>query len=136
MFNLNDETKLTRWKEFRESLELSLTAVSDVAEFWSQAPFVSNYLDPFNPKSWPDPWKLVIDGKFDDLGIALGMCYTLQLTERFKGSKFEIHMSITDLKKDRKFLLIVDECEVLNWEYKAVSSIDQIKIPLVKIWSN
>jgi hypothetical protein len=134
VFNLNDEQKLASWKEFRSSLESSPSALSDVAQFWSRAPFVSNYLDPFNSKSWPDPWQLIIDSKFDDLGIALGMCYTLQLTERFKDAQFEIHMSMPESKKDRKFLLLVDGGTALNWDYGSVTDFSQIKIPLTKIW--
>lgn len=135
MFDLNETNKLQQWKNFRNSLELSSTAFEDVAQFWSRAPFVSNYLDPFDPKSWPDPWQLIINNKFDDLGIVLGMCYTLQLTERFKDNKFEIHMSMSQLKKDWRYMLLIDDNTVLNWNYGSVTNFNEIDANLTKIWS-
>lgn len=135
MFDLNETNKLQQWKNFRNSLELSSTAFEDVAQFWSRAPFVSNYLDPFDSKSWPDPWQLIINNKFDDLGIVLGMCYTLQLTERFKDNKFEIHMSMSQLKKDWRYMLLIDDNTVLNWNYGSVTNFNEIDANLTKIWS-
>jgi hypothetical protein len=135
VFDLNETNKLQQWKNFRNSLELSSTAFEDVAQFWSRAPFVSNYLDPFDSKSWPDPWQLIINNKFDDLGIVLGMCYTLQLTERFKDNKFEIHMSMSQLKKDWRYMLLIDDNTVLNWNYGSVTNFNEIDANLTKIWS-
>jgi len=135
VFDLNETNKLQQWKNFRNSLEVSSTAFEDVAQFWSRAPFVSNYLDPFDSKSWPDPWQLIINNKFDDLGIVLGMCYTLQLTERFKDNKFEIHMSMSQLKKDWRYMLLIDDNTVLNWNYGSVTNFNEIDANLTKIWS-
>ena len=135
MFDLNENNKLQQWKNFRNSLEVSSTAFEDVAQFWSRTPFVSNYLDPFDSKSWPDPWQLILNNKFDDLGIVLGMCYTLQLTERFKDNKFEIHMSMSQLKKDWRYVLLIDDITVLNWNYGSVANFDEINSNLTKIWS-
>ncbi len=136
MFDNNEKNRLQQWKEFRTQLESSSTAFDDTAHLWSRAPFVNNFLDPFDSKSWPDPWKLIIDNKFDNLGIALGMCYTLQLTERFKDSLFEIHMSMSPMKKDWRYCLIVDNSVVLNWNFGLVASVNEIDDNLVKIWSN
>jgi hypothetical protein len=135
VFDLNETNKLQQWKNFRNSLEVSSTAFEDVAQFWSRTPFVSNYLDPFDSKSWPDPWQLILNNKFDDLGIVLGMCYTLQLTERFKDNKFEIHMSMSQLKKDWRYVLLIDDITVLNWNYGSVANFDEINSNLTKIWS-
>jgi hypothetical protein len=135
VFDLNETNKLQQWKNFRNSLEVSSTAFEDVAQFWSRTPFVSNYLDPFDSKSWPDPWQLILNNKFDDLGIVLGMCYTLQLTERFKDNKFEIHMSMSQLKKDWRYVLLIDDITVLNWNYGSVAKFNEINSNLTKIWS-
>ncbi len=115
MFDLYGNERLIKWKQFRDSLELSNTPLSDVAEFWSHAPFVNPFLDPKQPDTWPDPWHLVIDGKLDDLAICLGMLYTIKLTQRFTDTVCEIHMSM--LPKDRysKFFLVADN-SVLNYE--------------------
>jgi hypothetical protein len=136
VFDLDRTDRLTKWKEFRDSIEFSDRPLKDVAEFWSQAPFVSSYLNPNNPAEWPDPWHLVLDLHLDDLAITLGMLYTLKLTQRFMDSSFEIHTSMFQEKKDPRYFLVVDNKHVLNLEYKDVVDIEQIKrIKTNIIWS-
>lgn len=105
MFDLFGNERLIEWKNFRTKLEHSQTPFEDVLEFWSRAPFVNPYLDPSDAKSWPDPWHLILDGKFDDLAISLGIVYTLKLTQRFMVEDFEIHMSIPFKEKDPRYYL-------------------------------
>jgi hypothetical protein len=136
VFNLHGFDRLTEWKRFRDDLELSETPLKDVAEFWGNAPFVSTYLDPKAPAEWPDPWHLVLDLQLDDLAISLGMLYTLKLTTRFMGSKFEIHTSMSPDRGDPRYFLTIDDKFVLNLEYKEVvdiSTLDRTKASL--IWS-
>ncbi len=133
MFNLYGNERLIEWKRFRDSLETSQTPFEDVASFWANAPFVNPHLNPNNSSEWPDPWHLVLDGDLDDLAICLGMLYTLKLTQRFIGSKFEIHMSMLP---EIKYFLVVDNTHVLNLEYKSVVEIEKIKKLKTKlIWS-
>lgn len=127
MFDLHDTQRLTFWKQFRDTLETSDTPFDDVAKFWSLAPFVSPFLDHSNPESWPDPWHLVLDNKLDDLAICLGMLYTLQLTQRFIGCQYEIHMSMLPDEKENRFFLVIDKKNVLNYVYGASVDFDQIK---------
>lgn len=118
VFELHGNDRLTAWKQFRSSLETSSRPFADVAEFWSKAPFVNQFLDRQAPKSWPDPWHLILDGKFDDLAICLGMCYTLKLTQRFSDSVYEIHMSMPLQDTSERFFLVVDRSAVLNLVYR------------------
>ena len=104
MFDLYDTERLAEWKRLRDSLETSQTPLEDILRVWKMAPFVSPYLDPDDSKSWPDPWKLIIDGRFDHLAICLGMLYTAKLTQRFMDSKYEIHMSMSN----KEFYLSID----------------------------
>jgi hypothetical protein len=134
VFNKHGTDRLTDWKEFRDSLEVSDTPFEDVAKFWSRAPFVSPYLNPQNPSEWPDPWHLVLDSRLDDLAIALGMLYTIKLTRRFMDSKCEIHTSM--FTKETRYMLVVDKQHVLNLQYGGVvnfNSLDQTETILV--WS-
>ena len=135
MFNLYGNDRLTEWKEFRNSLEVSEDPLSAVAELWSRAPFVNHYLDPQNPKQWPDPWHLIIDGKFDELAIALGMLYTIKLTERFIATPYEIHMTLPEKKENSNFFLVVDNRYVLNYEPRFVVPVDVIFEKTNKIWA-
>lgn len=133
MFDVHKTDRIKVWRDFRDSLETAENPLRDVAEFWSKAPFVSKYLDPYHPEVWPDPWHLVVENRYDNLAIALGMCYTLQLTERFKASGFEIHMSISP--KDNSYVLLVDNCSLLNLEPRAVKDVSEIPYNSIKIWS-
>ncbi len=120
MFDKHGTERLAYWKEFRESLESSQNPYTEVAEFWSSAPFVSPFLDPNNPSEWPDPWHLVLDSRLDDLAISLGMLYTIKLTRRFMDANCEIHMSMLPKEKQPRYFLVVDHQHVLNFEYRQV----------------
>jgi hypothetical protein len=136
VFDLYDNERLTEWRKFRDSLEISQTPFEDVAVLWAQAPFVSPYLKPNNPKTWPDPWHLILDDRYDELAIALGMLYTLKLTQRFMNSKFEIHTSMFPQDKEPRYLLVVDDSVVLNMEYKCVIDYKQLEnIKTNIVWS-
>ena len=136
MFDLYGNERLAAWKQFRNNLESSQTPFLDVAELWSRAPFVSPYLDPNNSAEWPDPWHLVLDLRLDDLAIALGMLYTIKLTQRFIDTPCEIHMSMSLKNKETNYFLVVDNKYVLNKEYKNVVGIDELKgLKTNIIWS-
>jgi hypothetical protein len=136
VFNLYGNERLAAWKQFRDSLESSETPFLEVAELWSRAPFVSPYLNPNNSSEWPDPWHLVLDLRLDDLAIALGMLYTIKLTQRFIDTPCEIHMSMSPNNKEANYFLVVDNKYVLNKEYKNVVGIDELKgLKTNIIWS-
>ena len=135
MFNLYGTERLTEWREFRNKLETSNNPFQEVASFWSRAPFVSPYLNPNNPSDWPDPWHLILDDRYDELAIALGMLYTIKLTQRFMNTKCEIHTSLLPEEQTPRYLLIVDD-KVLNLEYNSVVDLkDFNNIKTNMIWS-
>ena len=114
MFETKYEKRLESWARFRESLELSDDPLCEVIKLYKQAPYVSIHTDPWNKEAWPDPWELIYENQYDDFCRVLGMCYSLQLTERFKGSSFEIHI-ITDNSLSFVYLLCVDDY-ILGWD--------------------
>lgn len=134
MFDLRGHSKLAEWRRFRDELETSDNPLTQVAEYWAQAPFVNNYLSE-DPKDWPDPWQLILDNELDDLAIALGMCYTIKLTQRFNQSKCEIHKTV-DNKDRSRYFLIVDDQYVLNYDYRRVVGVEDLsKTPSNPLWS-
>lgn len=136
MFDSFGNERLTKWKQVRDELERDPTAFQTVIDLWARAPFVSPFLDPNQPNSWPDPWHLILDNRYDDLAICLGIMYTLQLTQRFMGSRYEIHMSINSQEKEPLYFLVVDQKNVLNHCYRTVSDLSAIKsIESNIIWS-
>lgn len=83
MFKLPANERLTRWREFRKSLDnLPLEqALQSVVDFWNRCPFNPYYLDPDRPENWPDPWTLIDENYYCDLAKALGMLYTIKFTK-------------------------------------------------------
>ena len=134
VFDLYPQDRLIEWRKFRDSLENSQDPLTSVAELWARAPFVNSYLNPTDAKSWPDPWHLVMDGKFDDLAIVLGMLYTVKLTQRFTNTHCEIHMSTSEKNSDRRFFLIVENLHVLNLEPRKSANLSDIMMPTNIIW--
>ena len=118
MFDLVGSDRIAEWKKFRDDLETSQTPLQDVAVFWSKAPFVNDFLDCDDTSKWPDPWHLIIDNRYDDLAISLGIAYTLKLTTRFMKENIEIHMSILE-EKDKRFPVVIGD-SILNWNYREV----------------
>lgn len=73
--------RILKWREWRNSLEpLTLDeCLKEVAVTWAKAPLVNHYLIPDDINEWPDPWQMINDNIYCDLGIALGMFYSLTL---------------------------------------------------------
>jgi len=132
VFDLDQTSRLKAWKELRLALETSERPLEDVALFWSRAPFVSRYLDPTKPSKWPDPWHLILDNKYDDLAIALGICYTLTLTDRFKDQKVEIHTSM--FTGEGRYVVVVNDRDVLNLFHREVTNTSELTHGSNKIW--
>lgn len=82
MFKNEPGERLTRWREFRKTLN-SLPfekAVERVGEFWATCPYCPYYLDADLPDTWPNPWTLIEENWYCDLAKALGILYTIKFT--------------------------------------------------------
>lgn len=126
MFDLSYEARLQSWSDFRKSLESSEDPFQDVIGFYSNTPLVSIHTDPWSKDTWPDPWQLILENQYCAFCIVLGQCYSLQLTERFSGSDFEIHIAIDRKKSDTYYMLYVDD-KVLG--YVADDYVLQTELP-------
>jgi hypothetical protein len=120
MFELNYEKRLGSWSELRESIETSNNPYQDVIDFYKQAPQVSIHTDPWDNKTWPDPWELLLENQYCEFCTVLGMCYSLQLTERFSEANFEIHIGIDEEKSKSHYLLSVNKQTIIGWDNKHV----------------
>lgn len=82
MWKLPPADRLEHWKRFRREID-SMTfeaALEQVAKFWNRAPFTPFYLEHDQPQNWPDPWTLIAENCYCDLAKALGIVYTLHLS--------------------------------------------------------
>jgi len=130
MWNLRSEDRLAEWKEFRSIISrLSFDeAVQKTVHYWSYAPFVNHYLDRQSPQDWPSPWELVIDGKYDDMAKALGMLYTLVLSEHGKEHTFSIIRAQEASSLASYNLVSIDDGKyVLNYIFNEVISTEKLR---------
>ena len=119
MFDQIYEERLATWRNFRDRLEDSTTPLEDVVAFYRSAPYVSILTDPWDKSTWLGPWELLHENQYCEFSRVLGMCYSLQLTERFKGQTFEIHIGMDHLKSQTYYLLYIDNC-VIGYKESAV----------------
>jgi len=112
------EDRLSQYAEFRSNLELSKDPLQDVIDTYESAPTVSINCDPWDPSTWPTAWQLIAENEYCEYCKILGMCYTLQLTDKFKDEQFEIHICIDRSNNDRMYLLFVGD-RVLGYYYNA-----------------
>lgn len=115
MFKLPASERLSRWREFRKSLD-SLPydrALEATVEFWHSCPFNPYYLDPDRPNSWPDPWTLVEENYYCDLAKALGMLYTIKFTAHNPDVELRVYVD-PETKYNYNLVWIDDGKYVLN----------------------
>jgi hypothetical protein len=122
MFQKSPDERLSAWSEFRQSLNATEFPLQELAEFWCNAPYVpyNKNVDPFNEQSWPTPWEIIIENKYDDFTKALMMAWSLKLTDKFKDSVIEIK-TYTDLERHRQYnMVFIDNKDVVNYHDNAV----------------
>jgi|SaaInlV_100m_DNA_5_1039725.scaffolds.fasta_scaffold23591_2 hypothetical protein len=100
--------RLKTWQDLRKQLEKSKDPINQTVEFFDKLPTSSMAVDPYNNKSWPDPWMLIEENVYCRFLKVLGICYTLQLTDRFSTRDFEIHISIDSENHDLVYQIKID----------------------------
>ena len=119
MQELNFESRLADWTKFRKQLEVSHTPFQDAIRYYNKIDRCKLDIDPWDRKTWPSPWELLLKNKICDLTHSLGVCYTLQLTDKFSRSEFEIHIS-TDRTSEVFFYPVFVDNYVLCYEFDEV----------------
>lgn len=126
MFQNSYDKQFTIWKKFRSKLEESASPLEDTIKFWAMAPLVNKHLDPYRVDTWPDPWQIIKDGKYNDLTINLMIGHTLRLTKRFNESQIEIRTYLDTINKTVYNTCCIDN-KILNYHYGEV--VDESEIP-------
>ena len=123
--NNNYETRLKEWIEFRDRLELSLDPLQEAIDNYSIPPTVSIHTDPWTQDMWPTAWELISENQYCEFCCVLGMCYSLQLTERFTGANFEIHIAIDKTKSEDFYFLKIND-RIIGYDKERHISIDEL----------
>lgn len=132
MYQPKYEDRLASWALFREELESSDDPFQHCIDKYSMAPTTSIVADPYDQKTWPGPWELIEWNTYCEFVSVLGMCYSLQLTERFSGANFEIHIGIDDADSCRRYICIVDDQYITNNDYGLKKDLPQSFVPEIK----
>jgi hypothetical protein len=103
------QQNLSAWYNLRQQLETAADPLGDVTNFFQRLPRVKRYTDPYDENTWPTPWELITENEYCDFNRILGMCYTLQLTERFKNCHPTINVAIDRINKTVYYLLLVED---------------------------
>jgi hypothetical protein len=103
------QRNLTAWYNLRQHLEHCDDPIDVVTQFFESLPKVKIYTDPYDQDTWPTPWELITENEFCDFNRILGICYTLQLTDRFKDYHPTIKVAFDNVNKTVYYLLFLDD---------------------------
>lgn len=121
MFEKKYEDRLRCWNQFRLSLETSPSPEQDVADLYLKAPKVSIQVDPWDQTTWLNPWELLKENQYCEFSKILGICYTLQLTNRFMEERPEIHIYMSS-EKSKTYYLLFFQNKVFGYDESRVIS--------------
>ena len=127
MFSKSPDERLSEWKSLRDSLDTVSDPLEMVAEFWGKAPLIpyNHLVDQYNPKSWPTPWEIIVDNKYDDFTLGMMIGYTLKLTKKFSNSRIEVRTMVDENRTRLYNLVYIDDNTVLNYDkWKAIKAQD------------
>ena len=114
VFILDYETRLRAWATLREKipqLPIDQKCV-EIDNFWQRVPLMTHYLHTDYINDWPDPWQLISDNLYCYYGRALGMIYTLILSDT---KNIELVEAIDDNSNEVVLVLVDDAKYVLNY---------------------
>ena len=128
MFDLPYHERVRTWRDFRlTNTYLDREEILDnTAKLWWKAPQAMPFLAYDQIEAWPQPWELISYDRFDDVSIALGIYYTLFLTDRF--DKRDLDIVIYNNKNVSAYTVAVDVYSkyTLNWSIGEVVNTSQV----------
>lgn len=136
MFDLPYHERVRAWRDFRlTNTYLDREEILDnTAKLWWKAPQAMPFLAYDQPETWPQPWELIQYDRFDDVSIALGIYYTLFLTDRF--DKRDLDVVIYNNKNESAYTVAVDVYNkyTLNWSIGEVVNTSQVEDRADRQW--
>lgn len=128
MFDFDVDGRLSTWADLRKQIEISSTPFQDTVDFWSASPFTAfnHHIDPYYQASWPTPWDIIVENKYDDFTRAVMIGYTLLLTDRYQNSSIQIKTLIDTERKKLYNIVYIDDIWALNYADQQVVSADKV----------
>ena len=97
------------WIELRHRLEYIDDPFRETSQYFNRFPRIKIYTDPFDQSTWPTAWELIDENEYCQFNVVLGICYTLQLTERFKNIQPTINVALDSVNKTMYYMLLIDD---------------------------
>jgi hypothetical protein len=128
MFNEPIEKRLESWIDHRRNLDNSDDPLQDTWNLWNTAPFVphNRKIDPYHDRSWPGPWEIIAENKYDDFTRALMIGWTLKMTQKFRNSDIEIKTLVDKIHSRQYNIVCIDNTWVINYSDVGPVSADLI----------
>jgi hypothetical protein len=133
MFKLQTPERLKFWRQFRDKInEVEFEgALFQTEQLWNKAPFTPFYLDIEHPEDWPDPWTLVVENYYCDIAKALGIIYTIALSNHGKDVPIEFRMYYDKMTHAEYNLAVFDQGKyVVNFRTGEIVNIDTLDAAL------
>lgn len=120
-FQNSYEHRLREWKNLRiVSRGKSLDQLCvDIDRWWQQTPLINYHLHPYDAGSWPDPWTMLSENIYCPLTRAIGICYTLLMTDII-----DVHLiqAINEQCEEHNLVIVGHAKYVLNYYPDSVLS--------------
>lgn len=112
------EERLSQWRSLRLDLEQDPDALDAVCRFWSEVSIIpfNHRIDHYNQRSWPTPWEILVENKYDDFTLAVMMAQTVKMTTKFANTTVDVRTMVDHNRTKLYNLVYVDESFVLNFE--------------------
>ena len=119
------------WRNLRSTLTSDLRDIDHltiVCEFWKQAPIRARVLDWDAPSIWPDAWTMMHEAEFDESSLALGMFYTLLLSEdqRWTADRLKLMLIRDHGMQIQRVVLMIDDRWLMNLDHGRIMEKDGI----------
>lgn len=114
IFQSDYETRLQSWYNLKQQVkELDLKEKCiEIDKWWQKVPLINRHLHTMDTETWPSPWELLVENTYCEVARALGMCYTLYMTNVFDIELVEA----SDQMGNDVILVLVDSAKyILNY---------------------
>jgi len=119
MWQSHPERRLIAWANLRNACKDNPnleSVITNIHNWWQQAPMVLRYLHTDLIDEWPDPWELIAENTYCSLAKCLGMCYTVRMLERQ-----DIHnLCISEVDNNDYIVQVNHGLYTMNWNVDSV----------------
>ena len=119
MWQSHPERRLIAWANLRNACKDNPnleSVITNIHDWWQQAPMVLRYLHTDLIDEWPDPWELIAENTYCSLAKCLGMCYTVRMLDRQ-----DIHnLCISEVNSNDYIVQVNNGLYTMNWNVDSV----------------